>query len=986
MSDPKMATAWGGTTRARRERLKMIVSRAMEQKSLEIRAALIERMCAGDTALLREARRLLDDGPDEFEEFADVAQRELRREEPERAGERIGAYRVVREIGRGGMGAVYLAERADGQFQKHVAIKVLKRGTDTEEILRRFQVERQIVAQLDHPNIARLLDAETTDDGLPYFIMELAEGVPITQFVERAKLDLKERLQLFLKICSAVESAHRKHIVHRDIKPSNVVVSSDGEPKLLDFGIAKLLARDAKAEMTAEVDRRLTPVSASPEQLAGQQITVTTDIYSLGALLYEMVTAKAPYQFRTTNPSSVEISAVIGASEPEPPSRVVSNRVLSDQLRQGMDQIVRNAMQKDPAKRYSSVGQFASDINRYLAGDSLEISSGDAKPRFSWVGILSRNLGWRYVSIPVILAVVAAVILFWRLDHGPRITRRPLQSVEISPNGKSIAVLPFDAFSNGESDRYFVDGVQDNILTDLARGGGLKVFGRNATLQYRGRRKDVRQIRQSLGVGYVVDGSVQRSGNRLRVNAQLIDAVTEQQIWAERYDRSVDDLFSIQTEVAEKIAAALHTALAPDERAALWSRPTRDMEAYDLYLRARECIHTYGTPPYRESFLKAVHLLEIAVARDPHFAVAYASLSEAHLNVYRYGGDRTPDRLAKARFAAETAMRLAPDLPDAHIAQARCYYRGAHDYEKALKELSLAAPTGEADFFLLASLAERRLGRWREALRDGEKAVEIDPLDPFITTALIETYIALRMYDEAERAADRGIAAMGPVIGAPSWILKAQSQMNRGRLAEAEATLEAAPPEAEMRTFFLAILAGYERNFPQVAKLLPLVPRSVAEARASVMVFEGRIARAKGDAEAAHAAFAAALPLAQTSVDDVVDEESPRSLLGLALAGLGRNNEALQESRRAVEMTPISRDAIAGAIHLSRLATIEAWSGERDAALKHLSELVELPYSPSYGDLRFDSIWDDLRGDPRFEEVVQQAARPLPKLDPHSTQ
>jgi serine/threonine protein kinase/tetratricopeptide (TPR) repeat protein len=980
-----MAAAWYGTTRARRERLRIIVSRAMEQKSLEVSTDLIERLCADDAAMLREAKRLLGRGPDELEEFANVAQRELRREEPRRVGKRIGAYRVLREIGRGGMGAVYLAERADGQFQKQVAIKVLKRGTDTEEILRRFEIERQIVAQLDHPNITRLLDAGTTDDGLPYFIMELAEGVPITQFVERAKLDLRERLQLFAKICSAVESAHRKHIAHRDIKPSNVMVSDDGEPKLLDFGIAKLLARDARVELTGELERRLTPISASPEQLAGQQITLKTDIYSLGALLYEVVTARAPYQFRMPNPSSAEISAVISASEPEPPSRVVTNRVLSNHLRQGVDQIVRRAMRKDPAKRYSSVGQLASDINRYLAGDSVELSSGDAQRWFSRMGALSRNRVWLYVCIPLILAAGAAFVLFWRLDYEHRMTR-PLSGVEISPNEKSIAVLPFDALGNGESDGYFVDGVQDNIVTDLARGGGLKIFSRNATLQYRGRRKDIRQIRKSLGVGYVLDGSVRRFGNRLRVNAQLIDAVTEQQIWAERYDRNVDDLFSIQTEVAEKIAAALHTALAPDEKAALWTRPTRDMEAYDLYLRARECIHTSGTPPYRENFLKAVHLLEIAVARDPHFALAYASLSEAHLNVYRWGNDRTPDRLAKARFSAETALRLAPDLPDAHIAQARCYYRGAHDYEKTLKELSLAAPTGEADFFLVASLAERRLGRWREALRDGEKAVEIDPLDPFITTALIETFVALRMYDDAERAADRGIVTMGPFVAAPAWILKAQSQMNRGRLSDARATLEAAPPETEMRAFFLAVLAVYERNYSQAAKLAQLIPRSVSETRVSAMFLEGRIARAKGDAEAAHATFTAVLPLTQTSVDDVVDEESPRSLLGLALAGLGRNNEALQESRRDVEMTPISRDAIAGAVHLTRLAIIEAWSGERAAALKHLSELEELPSSPSYGELRFDPIWDDLRGDPQFEQVIAQAAKPFANPDRKSAQ
>jgi len=257
-----------------------------------------------------------------FEEFAEFAATHLRHEERDRIGERIGAYAVVRELGHGGMGAVYLAERADGHFEKRVAIKVLKRGTDTDEVLRRFRIERQILANLEHPNITRLLDAGTTNDGLPYFVMEFIEGTPITHFVQRENVNLRGRLKLFLKVCSAVQLAHQSQIIHRDIKPTNVLVKNDGEPKLLDFGIAKLLSIDSDdGNTTAPAERRLSPMYAAPEQTAGQPATIATDVYSLGVVLYRLLTGKSPYPATTRTPH--EFAKFICESEPTRPSMAV---------------------------------------------------------------------------------------------------------------------------------------------------------------------------------------------------------------------------------------------------------------------------------------------------------------------------------------------------------------------------------------------------------------------------------------------------------------------------------------------------------------------------------------------------------------------------------------------------------------------------------------------------------------------------------------
>src|SRR5262249_46548719 len=276
------------------QRLKCILADVLEQRSLEERTAVLRRSCAGDTTLLCEAEKLLRQDTTALEEFAEFAAQRLRHQECDRIGERVGAYVIVKELGRGGMGSVYLAERADGQFKKQVAIKILKRGTDTDEVLRRFRIERQILANLEHPNITRLLDAGTTKDGLPYLVMEFVDGTPITRFVQNENADVCERLKLFLKVCSAVTFAHRNRTIHRDIKPINVLVTPDGEPKLLDFGIAKLLSAQSDDAMTSEGKPRLTPLYAAPEQSVGHAATIAGDVYSLGVLLYELLTNKPP--------------------------------------------------------------------------------------------------------------------------------------------------------------------------------------------------------------------------------------------------------------------------------------------------------------------------------------------------------------------------------------------------------------------------------------------------------------------------------------------------------------------------------------------------------------------------------------------------------------------------------------------------------------------------------------------------------------------
>src|SRR5438876_1048327 len=385
------------------------------------------------------------------------------------------------------MGTVFLAERADGQFEKQVAIKILNRGADTAEILRRFRAERQILARLDHPNIARLLDAGTTDDGLPYFIMDYIVGEPVTRFAIAQRLSTRQRLELFLKICAAVEFAHRNLVVHRDIKPNNILANAEGEPKLLDFGIAKLLAKDEDAaQLTTEAQQHLTPICASPEQAKGDPVTVATDIYSLGALLYEMLSDQKPHRFSTSRPTREELALVVGEQVPLPPSAVASDAQIGRLLRGDLDAIVLFAMRKEPKMRYATVADLSADIHRYLTREPVVARHPTLGYRTK---CLVRRNGSRLVASGAVAIVLGGVLFaFWtRSQQNAReAAGMPARGVSAPASDirKSIAVLPFENLGEKNSPSYFSDGIQEEVLTRLAKIADLKVISRTSTQGY----------------------------------------------------------------------------------------------------------------------------------------------------------------------------------------------------------------------------------------------------------------------------------------------------------------------------------------------------------------------------------------------------------------------------------------------------------------------------------------------------------------------
>ena len=396
-------------TPERWERVKTVVADALECPA-DTRPAFVSEACADDTAVFREVASMLEFSASKLEACVQelVETRESRADAV--AGERIGAYELIREIGRGGMGAVYLARRADAEYNKEVAIKLLKRGTDTDEVLRRFRAEREILARLDHPNIARLLDGGTTQDGLPYFVMEHVVGARITDFCFANNLNIRQRIELFLKVCAALQFAHQNLVVHRDIKPGNILVTADGEPKLLDFGIAKLLdPTDAPIDITIAERQRLTPAYASPEQVRGEPITTVSDVYALGALLYELIAGRGPHQFSQLHPAPTELLRVIADQEPSRPSAAAIDPHQGSRLRGDLDRILLKALRKEPNERYRGVGTFAEDLRRYL--DGLPVRARPATFGYRAGKFLRRNKSGVAIAAVLVLGGIGGSVM-----------------------------------------------------------------------------------------------------------------------------------------------------------------------------------------------------------------------------------------------------------------------------------------------------------------------------------------------------------------------------------------------------------------------------------------------------------------------------------------------------------------------------------------------------------------------------------------------
>ena len=955
-------------------------------------SAFLDERCAGDEALRGKVEQLLaaHGQADGFIEtrIATFASSILTDADDTDLliGQRIGHYKVLQRISAGGMGTVYLAERADEQYEKQVAIKLIKRGMDTDSVLRHFRNERQILAGFDHPNIARLLDGGATESGLPYFVMEYVEGMPIDRYCEDHRLSIAERLKLFREACAAVTYAHRHTVIHRDIKPSNILVTKDGVPKLLDFGIAKILQPGDGAEALATITgfRLMTPEYASPEQVRGEPVSAATDVYSLGVVLYQLLTGQKPYRLKTRTPE--EISRAIVEQEPPRPSTAVAANDGSSKsqapnpklLRGDLDNIVLLALRKEPERRYPSVEQFSEDIRRHLEAQPVVARKDTLAYRTA--KFIRRNSTLTAVATACLLLALAVV---WLLRE------QFIAAPKSSPPEKSIAVLPFQNLSKEPESAYFAAGVQEEILSSLAKIADLKVISRTSVMQYEDTTKrNLREIGQQLGVAHVLEGSVQRIENRVRIHAQLIDARTDAHLWAQTYDRGAAHLFAIQSEIANAIAAQLRAKISSAEHRRIEQPPTSDLVANDLYRRAIALGQEQRQPQSEpEALNQAVSLLEQAVARDPRFLRVYCALGEMHLEFYYNGHDHTPARLKMADEAIQKATQLQPDAGEVHLIKARYLSGfGIRDYDRAREELELARRTLPNDpaVYLEAALMDRRQGRWTEGLRNFERALESDPNNVALLEDAAATCVAMRRYAEAAQFCRRVIA----IAPRNYWarIIAAQQPFYehadiRPLRKELNAILAEEPNAESKITFYLWYCAVLERDPAAADRALAVFPAQGINDRPELVRprewFVGYAARTLNRPEVATAAFIATRDILEKLVRDQPNNASAWSLLGRVQAALGQKEEAIKAGRRACELLPLSREPTSGLQPLMELAKIYAWAGENDLALQALQQLASYGGRIggfNYGEFRLDPDWDPLRGDPGFEEIVVSLA------------
>jgi TolB-like protein/class 3 adenylate cyclase len=549
---------------------------------------------------------------------------------------------------------------------------------------------------------------------------------------------------------------------------------------------------------------------------------------------------------------------------------------------------------------------------------------------------------------------------------------------------KSIAVLPFENLSDDKENAYFADGVQDDILTNLAKVADLKVISRTSVMQYKSGQRNLREVGKALGVAHILEGTVQRAGGRVRVSAQLIDARTDAHSWAEIYDREISDVFAIENELAEKIVGQLKSKLSPQEKAAIEQKPTDDLAAYDLYSRGRDLIERSVFSSGSELF-EAIRLLEQAVQRDRAFGLAYYQLAHAHDQLYVRAIDHTPERLKLAESAIESLRRLRPDSGETHLALAKNLYWGHLDYDNARKELAAAqrALPNESLIFLLAGYIDRRQGRWDDSLKNMQQALSLDPRGPqtpFMLEQLSRTYELMRHYPEVAATLDRALAFTpnNPSLRVRRANLDLASRADVQSYKNTLHSLIAEKPEAAADFAQQSFeLAKYEHNWDEAAHALNVMLPDGCRDEAFPFPrawCDGVLARLRGDAEHARSAFVAARGEVEQIVQQQRDNAPALCVLGLVDAALGNKRDAIREAKRAAQLLPVTKDSIDGARVLKYLALTYAWTGKQDAALTELSNAVKIPGYLNYGELKLDPVWDPIRNDPRFQKIVASLA------------
>ena len=877
-------------------------------------------------------------------------------------GSRLGVYEIVSPLGVGGMGEVYRAR--DPKLRRDVAIKVLPPGlAKNPDALARFEREAHAVAALSHPNILSIFDFGE-HDGVAYAVTELLEGATLREKLDAGPVSRRKAVDVALQVARGLSAAHGKGIVHRDLKPENLFLTTDGQVKILDFGLAKRTeprGDDDETEVQGSSGRTEpgmmmgTVGYMSPEQVRGLPVDARSDIFSLGAVLYELLSGKRAFKKDSAADTIASIllqepARLSGSGKPVPPA---------------LERIVRRCLEKVPERRFGSARELAQALEDSFGplarGSELAIRALPGRRVVLWAG-----------AALAVLALGAALFL----------ARRRGEEAAPAEGPKRIAVLPFENLGRSEDD-YLADGIADEVRGKLTSVPGLEVIARGSSTPYRKTTKGPREIARELRVRYLLTATVRwekgAAGSRVQVSPELVEVTgsgAPASRWQQSFDAELTDVFRVQSDIATRVAQALGVALGALAERRLLERPTQDVDAYDAFLRGEAASNSLGVtdPP---SLRRAIALYEEAVELDPRFAKAWARLATACTRLY-VNSVPSPALAERAREAAERAVELAPDRPGGYVAQAAYVGLRLADPARELELLEKAQRVAPANAEVLtaAALAEQSLGRWDATLAHLRQAERLDPRSVLTKRRLALALLLLRRYREARETIDAGLGIAPANLGLNE--LKVMTCLAQGDLAGARAAVRSAPPEVEPRAF-LAHLVHYQDlawllDEEQRKLFLGLPPAAFDDDRGSWGLhlaqgysLAGDASRVRLHAEEARKAF-------EEQLRGVPDDPERLASLGGALAYLGRKAEAVRAGERGAALVPVAKDAYRGPLLQHQLVRIYLLVGEPEKALDRLEPLLRVPYTLSPEWLRIDPTFDPLRENPRFQRLLARGS------------
>ncbi len=877
-------------------------------------------------------------------------------------------YRLERELGRGGMATVYLAQ--DLRHDRPVALKVLHPELAASLGPERFQREIRMAARLQHPHILSIHDSgempgDASTPPILWFAMPFVEGESLRERLTRERqLPLDDAVRIGREAADALEYAHRHGIIHRDIKPENILLSGD-HALVADFGIARALAGPTESQLTETGTTLGTPAYMSPEQAAGERaVDHRSDIYSLACVLYEALAGEPPF----TGPTAQSIMARRFTETP----RLL--REVRETVPEGVERAVAKALAKSPADRFGS----AAELGRALAEGSTgsraaeppRAASETPKPDSTAVAQPVRRPGRRFpvtTALAIGFLLGLGVLFGWLRSHG--------HADETPAGTKRLAVLPFENLGAAE-DEYFADGVTDEVRGKLASLAGLQVIARSSSGQYKKTAKTPQEIGRELGVDYLLTGTVRwekaAAGNRVRVSPELIQVGTAATTWQQPFDASITDVFQVQADIAGRVAEALDVALGAPQKKTLAEKPTENLAAYEAFLKGEEASGGLAVTDPRD-LRRAIEYYGQAVALDSTFVQAWVQLSRAHSAMYNVGTP-TPADDAGAREAMEHARRLAPERPEIQLAVGdyQQFVRTDATAAIAAYEAGLKKAPANVDLLSGAGRVDQSLGRWEASADLFTRANAVDPRSALNARRQGVALLWLRRYPEADAAFARGIAYSPGIMLLHSG--RAMVRLAQGDLPGARDVIRKVPAEVEP-TAVVSNLATYWDLFwllddDQQRLLLRLPPSAFDDDRAAWGIALAETYALRGDRTRARAYADSAAAVYEEQIKATPDNSQLYVLLGTALAYAGRKDEAVREGKIGLNKAPITLDAYGGAYNQHQLARIYILVGEPDKALDQLEPLLKIPYYLSPAWLKIDPAFDPLRSNPRFQRLV----------------